>query len=400
MNNNSNNNFGNPPQFGNTPFGNNQNALSTRSSLNSFRPAYGSFGSSYGRPSSFGSPYGRPSSFGSSYGGRPMSSFGSSYGRPMSFGSSFGNQRPGSFGSYSRPFGGAGMSRPPFSGFSQPGSMYRPSYMSTMPPYGSAYASKFGPAPDSRFGGALPPYTVGNPNAAPQDQPPADAYNKYSLENAQPQGVDVHNNFEQVGPELQVQSMYGDVYQEQQPVAAALVDPTMMPPQEAVAAAPVEEHVEHAEYHDPGAELDVEFIKSWQPSVKELAEFSSYGVDKRAAYIVDNGGNVVGEGYEGMQEDPNNPEAEVYEYSAEINAINNAYAIGKETLIYGASIISIDLPSEDTVTYLTQMGIKTIFFFVPGEKGIKKINKNKVYKAVLDIAEAAGCKLVPVAGEK
>ncbi len=390
---NNNNNFGNKPQFGNSPFGNNNgNALSTRSSLNNFRPAYGSFGSSYGRPSQFGSSYGRPSQFGSSYG------------RPMSFGSSYGQGGQGNFGSYARPFsspyGGMGSSRPAFGGFAgNQNPMYRPSYMSTRPPFGSMYANRFEPMSGSRYGyDSLPPFAAGNPNAG---QPQHDPNNKYNLDNAQPQGVDVNNNFEQVPQEQNAQ--YYDPNQQpvadaqyydpnQQPVADAQYDPNQQPVAEAEpVAAEAQEYVEQAVAYGTG--FDPEFLKGWEPSLKQMSELSSYGMNQRGSYIVDDAGNVIGDGYEGMQEDPNNPGAEVYEYSSEINAINSSYSYGKEGEIYGANVITSEIPTEDTASYLTQMGIKAIYYLVKGEKAVKKSVKNKAHKKLVTILEPAGCSL-------
>ncbi|MGL4617400.1 MAG: hypothetical protein ACRCUM_04110 [Mycoplasmoidaceae bacterium] len=368
------NNYGNRPSFGSTPFNSGgANRMTPRSSFAN---------SSYRPMSSMGSGYPRPSSFSSSH-RRPMGGMGhSSFNRPA-YGSIAGP----------RPYGSPGLNRPSYGALSSTRSVgygggmggsygFRPSYGH------SPYANRFAPTSSSRYGygRSLPP--VSTPIEG-SDNPQEPVFNKYSLDNSQPQGVDVHNNFQEVAPKYQEQPQ-----EYQQPVAQEAIQEL---PQEQQ---PVAEEVQYEQPVSSGEELSAEFLKNWEPSIMALAEYSSVGLDQRGAYIIDDAGNLIGEGFEGKQEDPNNPDAELFEYAAEINAINNAYALGRDAELYQANLLVSEIPNEETASYIGQMGIKAIYYWVKGPKEFKKYKKNKKYQKVAAILEPLNCKLIPVEGEK
>ncbi|MGL5246183.1 MAG: hypothetical protein ACRC8C_01290 [Mycoplasmoidaceae bacterium] len=399
-----NNNYGNKPSFGSTPFnGEGANRMTPRSSFSN---------SSYRPMSSVGSGYPRSSSFASSY-RRPMGGMGASgFNRPA-YGSMGASGRPayGSMGSsgFNRPYGSS------YGGMGSYGSFNRPAYGSlsstrsigysgmggvsgfNRPHYGaSPYASRFAPVDSSRYGygRTLPQLSIPNQEGQNASQEPV--FNKYSLDNAQPQGVDVHNNFQEVAPQYQEPTQqYQEPTQQYQEPTQQYQEPTQQY-QEPVA----QEEVQYEQPVSSGEELSAEFLKNWEPSIMSLAEYSSVGLDQRGAYIIDDAGNLIGEGFEGKQEDPNNPDAELFEYAAEINAVNNAYSLGRDAELYQANILSSDIPSEESASYIAQMGIKAIYYWVKGEKEFKKYHKNKDYKKVLAILEPLNCKLIPVQGEK
>ena len=370
-----NNNYGNRPSFGSTPFNGRDS--------NRNNPPRTSFGNSSYRPmSSFGSGYPRPSSFGSSY-GRPMGGMN----RPP-----YGSFSGAGAGAGSRSFGYSGMGG---SGFNRPASAYggmsRPAYGA------SPYASRFAPTDASRYGHGrtLPPFST-MPQQPGQPQEPV--FNKYSLDNAQPQGVDVNNNFQ---PTAQVQDA-APQYQEpaaqyEQPAQEVHYD---QPAQDVQYDQQYEQPAQEMTPMDSGEELSADFLKNWEPSIMALAEYSSVGSEQRGAYIIDDAGNVICEGFEGKQEDPNNPDAELFEYAAEVNAINSAYSNGRDGELYNANLLVSEIPSEETASYIAQMGLKAIYYWVKGEKEFKKFQKNKDYKKVSAILEPLNCKLIPVQGDK
>lgn len=232
-----NNNYGNRPSFGSTPFNGRDS--------NRNNPPRTSFGNSSYRPmSSFGSGYPRPSSFGSSY-GRPMGGMN----RPP-----YGSFSGAGAGAGSRSFGYSGMGG---SGFNRPASAYggmsRPAYGA------SPYASRFAPTDASRYGHGrtLPPFST-MPQQPGQPQEPV--FNKYSLDNAQPQGVDVNNNFQ---PTAQVQDA-APQYQEpavqyEQPAQEAYYD---QPAQDVQYDQQYEQPAQEMTPMDSGEELSADFLKN------------------------------------------------------------------------------------------------------------------------------------------
>ncbi|MGL5640177.1 MAG: hypothetical protein ACRDCD_00770 [Mycoplasmoidaceae bacterium] len=377
-----NNNYGNRPSFGSTPFNGGTNRIQPRSSFSN---------SSYRPMSSIGSGYPRPSSFSSSY-RRPMGGMGAyGYNRPA-YGSMAGSRPYGSYGG----MGASALNRPAYGSLSSTRSIgYNGgAYGFNRPPYGSSpYASRFAPMESSRYGygRTLPPLSMSRPEGPELQQEPV--FNKYSLENSQPQGVDVHNNFQEVAPQYQEPTQQPE--QQHQ-------EPTQQPEQqlEQQHQEPVAQEEQYVQPVSSGEELSAEFLKNWEPSVMSLAEYSSVGLEQRGAYIIDDVGNLIGEGFEGKQEDPNNPNAELFEYAAEINAINNAYYLGRDAELYQANVLASSIPSEETASYVAQMGIKAIYYWVKGEKEFKKYHKNKNYKKVSAILEPLNCKLIPVKGDK
>ncbi|MGL5591437.1 MAG: hypothetical protein ACRDCF_01745 [Mycoplasmoidaceae bacterium] len=381
-----NNNYGNRPSFGSTPFnGGGANRVPPRSSFSgsSYRPM-SSFGSGYPRPSSFASSYRRPT------GGMGASGFNRSY-----YGSMSGPRPYGSYGG----MGASALNRPAYGSLSSTRSIgyggMGGAHGFNRPPYGaSPYASRFAPVDSSRYGygRTLPPLSMPRPQGTETPQEPV--FNKYSLENSQPQGVDVHNNFQEVAPQYH-EPVQQQEQQYQEPVQQEQQYQEPVQQQE-----PVAQEAEYVQPVSTGEELTTEFLKNWEPSVMSLAEYSSVGLEQRGAYIIDDVGNLIGEGFEGKQEDPNNPDAELFEYAAEINAINNAYSFGRDAELYQANVLVSSIPSEETASYVAQMGIKAIYYWVKGEKEFKKYHKNKDYKKVSAILEPLNCKLIPVQGDK